>query len=234
MRQAALLGTRRSKGRESPMRGRDKRGAAVQRGAPAAAAVRDGSGGCEHAIDRKPCSGTARDAANVVAALPRAGGAAGARARARQRQHRLRRHDAGRPGRDNNKDGETFAIGRGAGNYAWSTCAHSPCGGNTNSVNALSTLAMDGQTHWVVLKFVFASASSALGASGGTQITFWLDPMPGTTDPDPSSALTLTGNSQTNQKTVAMPALHFVWIEFGGQQATFALDEMRLADSLRI
>jgi len=28
-----------------------------------------------------------------------------------------------------------------------------------------------------------------------------------------------------------MPALHFNWIEFGGQQATFAMDEMRVADT---
>jgi len=136
--------------------------------------------------------------------------------------------------RDNNKDGETIAIGRGAGNFVWNferTCAHSPCGNNTNSVNALSTLAMDSQTHWVVLKFDFVNTSSALGASGGTRITFWLDPAPGLLDPDPATALTLTGNSQTNQKTIAMPALHFNWIEFGGQQATFAMDEMRVADT---
>jgi len=136
--------------------------------------------------------------------------------------------------RDNNKDGEVIAIGRGAGNFQWNferTCAHSPCGGNTNSVNALSTLAMDNQTHWVVLKFDFVSASTAFGASGGTHITFWLDPMPGALDPDPATALTLTGNSQTNKQTIAMPALHFNWIEFGGQQATFAMDEIRAADS---
>jgi len=136
--------------------------------------------------------------------------------------------------RDNNKDGETLAIGRGAANFVWNferTCAHSPCGSNTNTVNALSTLAMDAQTHWVVLRLDFASSGTVLGAGGGTQITFWLDPTPGATDPDPSTALTLTGNSQTNQKTVAMPALHFNWVEFGGQQATFALDEMRIAGS---
>jgi hypothetical protein len=136
--------------------------------------------------------------------------------------------------RDNNKDGEVMAIGRGAGNFQWNferTCAHSPCGGNTNSVNALSTLAMDSQTHWVVLKFDFANTSSAFGVSGGTRITFWLDPTPGAIDPDPATALTLSGNSQTNKQTIAMPALHFNWIEFGGQQATFALDEMRVADT---
>jgi hypothetical protein len=136
--------------------------------------------------------------------------------------------------RDNNKDGEVIAIGRGAGNFQWNferTCAHSPCGGNTSSVNALSALAMDSQTHWVVLKFDFASTSTAFGGSGGTRITFWLDPAPGATNPDSATALTLSGNSQTNQQTIAMPALHFNWIEFGGQQASFAMDEMRLADS---
>ena len=136
--------------------------------------------------------------------------------------------------RDNNKDGEVMAIGRGAGNFQWNferTCAHSPCGGNTNSVNALSTLAMDSQTHWVVLKFDFTNTSSAFGANGGTKITFWLDPAPGAVDPVASAALTLSGNSQTNVKTIAMPALHFNWIEFGGQQATFAMDEMRVADT---
>ena len=136
--------------------------------------------------------------------------------------------------RDNNKDGEVMAIGRGAGNFQWNferTCAHSPCGGNTNSVNALSTLSMDSQTHWVVLKFDFVSTSTAFGAAGGTSITFWLDPTPGAIQPSPATALTLSGNSQSNKQTIAMPALHFNWIEFGGQQATFAMDEMRVADS---
>ena len=62
-------------------------------------------------------------------------------------------------------------------------------------------------------------------------ITFWLDPAPGMIDPDPATALTLTGNGQTNKKTVTVPAVHFNWIEFGGQQATFAMDEMRVADT---
>ena len=48
--------------------------------------------------------------------------------------------------------------------------------------------------------------------------------------PEPP-ALSLTGNGQSNQKTVTMPAVHFNWIEFGGQTATFAMDEMRVADS---
>lgn len=132
--------------------------------------------------------------------------------------------------RDNNKDGEVMAIGRGAGNYQWNferTCGHSPCGNNTSSQDFLSTLAMDNQTHWVVLKFDFNTTST----NNGTAITFWLDPPPGAVDPDPSIALTLTGNGQNNKKTVTVPAVHFNWIEFGGQQATFAMDEMRVADT---
>lgn len=131
---------------------------------------------------------------------------------------------------DNNKAGEVLAIGRGNTNYQWNferTCSHSPCGGQTSSLDFLSTLAMDSQTHWVVLKLDFASAST----SNGTAITFWLDPTPGALDPDPSTALHLTGNGQNNQTTVTMPALHFNWAEFGGQQATFAMDEMRVTDS---
>jgi hypothetical protein len=132
--------------------------------------------------------------------------------------------------RDNNKDGEVRAIGRGAGNFQWNferTCGHSPCGGNTSSLDFLSTLAMDNQTHWVVIKFDFTSAST----TNGTSITLWLGPTPGAIDPDPSTALTLSGNGQNNKKTVTVPALHFNWIEFGGQQATFAMDEMRVADT---
>lgn len=132
--------------------------------------------------------------------------------------------------RDNNKDGEVMAIGRGAGNFQWNferTCGHSPCGSTGSSLDFLSTLAMDGQTHWVVLKFAFTSAST----TNGTSITFWLDPVPGAIDPDPMTALTLSGNGQNNKKTVTVPALHFNWIEFGGQQATFAMDEMRVADT---
>jgi hypothetical protein len=129
---------------------------------------------------------------------------------------------------DNNKDGETIAIGRGAGNYQWNferTCGHSPCGsGGTSSLDYLSTLSMDNQTHWVVLKFDFTNTTS-------TSITFWLDPVAGAIDPDPSTALSLTGNGQTNQKTVTTPALHFNWIEFGGQTSTFWMDEMRVADT---
>jgi hypothetical protein len=129
---------------------------------------------------------------------------------------------------DNNKDGESLAIGRGAGNYQWNferTCGHSPCGaGGTSSLDYLSTVSMDNQTHWVVLKFDFTNTTT-------TAITFWLDPVPGAIDPSPSTALSLTGNGQTNQKTVTMPALHFNWIEFGGQTSTFAMDEMRVADT---
>jgi hypothetical protein len=135
---------------------------------------------------------------------------------------------------DNNKDAEVIAIGRGAGNYVWNferTCNHSPCGGNNNSVNALSTVTMNGQTHWVVLKFDFISTSSAFGPNGGTSITFWLDPTPGAISPDPATALTLTGNSQSNVQTIAMPALQFNWIEFGGEQAVFGMDEIRVADT---
>jgi len=78
-----------------------------------------------------------------------------------------------------------------------------------------------------VLKFDFTSTST----TNGTSITFWLDPVPGAIDPDPSTALTLTGGGQTNKKTVTVPAVHFNWIEFGGQTASFALDEMRVADT---
>lgn len=132
--------------------------------------------------------------------------------------------------RDNNKDGEVMAIGRGAGNFQWNferTCSHSPCGNTGSSLDFLSTLAMDNQTHWVVFKFDFTTTST----TNGTSITFWLDPTPGAVDPLATTALTLSGNGQNNKKTVTVPALHFNWIEFGGQQATFAMDEMRVADS---
>lgn len=122
---------------------------------------------------------------------------------------------------DNNKDGEALAIGRGNGNTQWNverTCSHSPCGAVTSSVGYVSGVNMDGQTHWAVLRFDFASAAT-------TQMTFWLDPVPGAVAPDPSSALTLTGGL----KTVSMPGMHFNWIEFGGQSSTFTLDELRLA-----
>jgi hypothetical protein len=131
---------------------------------------------------------------------------------------------------DNNKDGEVMAIGRGAGNYQWNferTCGHSPCGGTNSSLDFLSTVSMDNQTHWVVFKFDFTSTST----TNGTAITFWLDPTAGAIDPGPSTALSLTGNGQSNKKTVTVPALHFNWIEFGGQTSTFAMDEMRVADT---
>jgi len=51
---------------------------------------------------------------------------------------------------DNNKDGEVMAIGRGAGNYQWNferTCGHSPCGSTNSSLDFLSTVSMDNQTH---------------------------------------------------------------------------------------
>jgi len=131
---------------------------------------------------------------------------------------------------DNNKDGEVLAIGRGAGNYQWNferTCSHSPCGSTNSSLDFLSTLAMDNQTHWVVLKFDFISTST----TNGTAITFWLDPTPGAITPSAATALSLTGNGQSNQKTVTVPAVHFNWVEFGGQTSTFAMDEMRVADS---
>jgi hypothetical protein len=131
---------------------------------------------------------------------------------------------------DNNKDGEVLAIGRGNGNYQWNferTCAHSPCGSTTSSIGFLSTVSMDNQTHWAVLKFDFTSTST----TNGTSITFWLDPVPGAIDPTPSSALALSGGGQTNKTTVTMPALHFNWIEFGGQSSTFTMDEMRVADT---
>jgi len=132
---------------------------------------------------------------------------------------------------DSNKDGEVMAIGRGASNYQWNferTCGHSPppCG-TGSSLDFLSTLAMDNQTHWVVLRFDFTSSDP----NNGTSITFWLDPTAGPIDPASATALSLTGNGQTKQKTVTVPALYFNWIEFGGQTATFAMDEMRVADT---
>lgn len=123
---------------------------------------------------------------------------------------------------DNNKSGEVMAIGRGNGNTQWNverTCSHSPCGAITSSIGYVSTVNMDTATHWVVLKLAFTSAST-------TQMTFWLDPTPGNVAPDPATALALGG-----AHTVDMPALHFNWVEFGGQTSTFALDELRLADS---
>jgi hypothetical protein len=41
----------------------------------------------------------------------------------------------------------------------------------------------------------------------------------------------LSGNGQTHVKTVNLPALHFNWVEFGGQTRRFSLDEVRVADS---
>lgn len=130
---------------------------------------------------------------------------------------------------DNNKDGEVLAIGRGNSNYVWNferTCAHSPCK-TTSSIGFVSGVAMDSATHWAVLRFDFITASNV----SGTAITFWLDPVPGTIDPLPATALVLSGGGQTNKTTVTMPALHFNWVEFGGQSSTFAMDEMRIADT---
>lgn len=123
---------------------------------------------------------------------------------------------------DNNKDGEVLAVGRGNGNTQWNferTCAHSPCGAITSSLGFVSTVNMDMQTHWVVLRFDFTSATT-------TAITLWLDPAPGMNAPDPATALALSGHTTNN-----VPALHFNWVEFGGQTATFSLDELRLATS---
>lgn len=131
---------------------------------------------------------------------------------------------------DNNKDGEVLAIGRGNSNVVWNferTCAHSPCGSTASSLGFVSTVTMDSATHWVVLRFDFVSASTV----NGTKITFWLDPSPGASDPLATGSLGLTGNGQSNVHTVSVPALHFNWIEFGGQTANFAMDEMRVADT---
>jgi hypothetical protein len=127
---------------------------------------------------------------------------------------------------DNNKDGEVLAIGRGNLNVNWNyerTCAHSPCGGVSSSQGYVSSVQMDAQTHWAVMRFDFTSATN-------TAITFWLDPTPGSTVPLTSTALNLSFNGQSG-RTINVPALHFNWIEFGGQTQTFALDELRVADN---
>jgi hypothetical protein len=127
---------------------------------------------------------------------------------------------------DNNKDGEVMAIGRGNLNVNWNyerTCAHSPCGGISSSQGYVSAVQMDSATHWAVLRFDFISSAI-------TTITFWLDPTPGQTAPTASSALTLTWNGSSG-KSANVPALHFNWIEFGGQTKRFALDELRVSDS---
>jgi hypothetical protein len=122
---------------------------------------------------------------------------------------------------DNNKDGEALAIGRGNGNTAWNyerTCAHDACpNGSMSSSGYVSTVTMDSLTHWVVMRFVFVSSAT-------TQITMWLDPAPGSSDPSDVSALSLGG-----QQLVSVTALHFSWIELGGQTSRFSFDEIRLA-----
>lgn len=138
---------------------------------------------------------------------------------------------------DGNKGGEVLATGRGAGNPGWffeRSCAHSPCGGNTTSVNVTTydpatqqPVPFQNRVYWAVFRFDFNSAS----ATTGTAMTFWLDPMPGPTPPDAAAAVTLSGNAQTHVKTVNLPALHFNWVEFGGQIRKFALDEVRVADN---
>jgi hypothetical protein len=138
---------------------------------------------------------------------------------------------------DNNKGGEVLATGRGAGNPGWffeRTCAHSPCGGNTSSINVTTfdpntnqAVPFSSRVYWAVFRFDFNSAST----TSGTAMTFWLDPVPGTMAPDVATAITLSGNGQTHVKTVNLPAMHFNWVEFGGQIRQFGLDEVRVADS---
>ena len=138
---------------------------------------------------------------------------------------------------DANKGGEVLATGRGAGNPGWffeRSCAHSPCGSQMSSLNVTTydpgtgmPIPFQGRTYWAVFRFDFNTAST----SNGTAMTFWLDPVPGTTPPDTSTAIDLSGNGQTHVKTVNLPALHFNWVEFGGQTRHFALDEVRVADT---
>ncbi len=122
---------------------------------------------------------------------------------------------------DNNKDGEAIAIGRGNLNTTWNyerTCAHDQCPSHTTSSSGyLSSAAFDSGTHWLVMRFDFASAAS-------TSITTWLDPAPGAGIPADAAALTIA-----NTKVVAVDGLHFNWIEMGGQTSRFAFDEIRFA-----
>ena len=122
---------------------------------------------------------------------------------------------------DNNKDGEALAIGRGNTNTTWNferTCGHDLCpNGATSATNYVSTVAMDNTTRWLVMRFAFLSTAT-------TQITTWLDPAPGAVDPSNASAVLMNGTA-----VVSVTGVHFNWIELGGQTATFAFDEVRLA-----
>ena len=124
---------------------------------------------------------------------------------------------------DNNKDGEVLAIGRGNLNTTWNyerTCAHDVCpSGNGASSGYVSAAPFDGNTHWVVIRFDFATAKL-------TNVTMWLDPAPGAQPPADNQALSL-GGKQVN----AVDGLHFDWIELGGETATFGFDEIRVATS---
>jgi MYXO-CTERM domain-containing protein len=129
---------------------------------------------------------------------------------------------------DQNKDGEVMAIGRGAGNTQWNferTCAHDVCGAVTSSTSYVSQTDMDANTHWLVIRFAFTSSTS-------TAVTMWLDPTPGATDPSDPSALALAvSGSSTYNATNSVPAVHFDWIELGGETATFSFDEVRVAET---
>jgi MYXO-CTERM domain-containing protein len=122
---------------------------------------------------------------------------------------------------DQNKQGEAMAIGRAANNYQWNferTCAHDPCpGGATSSSDYVSTLAVNNQPHWLVMRFDFVSSAT-------TNVTMWIDPTPGASAPADTVALPLNGNT-----TSAVAGLHFNWIELGGQTSNFYFDEVRLA-----
>ena len=122
---------------------------------------------------------------------------------------------------DNNKDGEAIAIGRGAANTVWNferTCAHDNCpGGSGSSTSYLSTVTFGSTTHWLVMRFDFASAAT-------TNITTWLDPAAGNVIPTDISALTIS-----THQIVAVAGLHFNWVELGGQTSQFSFDELRFA-----
>ncbi len=122
---------------------------------------------------------------------------------------------------DNNKDGETIAIGRGNGNTVWNyerTCAHDVCpNGSTSSSGYLSTVTFGNTTRWLVMRFDFVSATT-------TNITTWLDPAPGRSTPTSATAMTVAG-----QQVVPVTGLHFNCVEMGGQTSQFSFDEVRFA-----
>ena len=126
---------------------------------------------------------------------------------------------------DQNKDGEVLALGRGNLNTAWNyerTCAHDRCpSGEVKSKSYVSALPFDDRTHWVVMRMVFANQATSA-------VTLWLDPAPGRDTPPEATALILAG-----QTTNTIDGLHFNAIEFGGQTASFAFDEIRLGTSFR-